>query len=576
MAGRDPNNFLKLLESPGRTADYHLFRVDGREMLSQPYEFRMTLRSNGDIPDAATWIGASVSFVMGLSDNVQRKVNGQCVRFEHAYQKGQYVEFVLDIAPTLSKLRLKRDNRIFVEKTAKQVIAEVLREHAIVFDDSKIRNPHPKREYCVQYMETDFDFISRLMEREGVFYYFRYDEGAGQFKHKMYLADDPSGYFDGEPFKLSFRRDHLLRGLEQVETSYAAATGGWIARDYDFKQPRTALNTRTPTSLPHGDKSASVRDWPAGVPTAAEVSRRSKLAMEEAEASAVTLEGVGAYVNFTPGARFEIDDPRLTPRERRIAVRSVVHAAWDPPGLEEGEPSYQQQFTATPSQRAYRPPAVTPPALVRGPQTGVVVDQRDPEGFGRIKVRFHWDDRGASTCWLRVAQQWAGDRIGAQWIPRVGMEVLVDFLEGDPDRPIVTGCIYNGDNKHPFPVPAELHKSGWRTETHPTGSVINAFVFDDKSGAEEIYTFAGRDFRRETKKDETVTVGGNRSVTVTGNYSMKATGSMSLKSTGTGEVHSTAPLTISSSTSITIKVGGSSISISPIGISISGPLVKIN
>ncbi|MEO6338794.1 MAG: contractile injection system protein, VgrG/Pvc8 family, partial [Caulobacteraceae bacterium] len=218
-SGADRNSFLRIIEAPGEVEEYFLFRLDGREMLSAPFEWRLTLRTHVEVPPPSGWIGASITFSMGGSDTVPRKVNGQCVRFEHAYQKGGYTEFVIDIAPSLMMTRLRRDYRIFTNVTAKQVINTILTEHGIVFDDTKVKYVTEVREYCVQYEESDFDFINRLMEDEGIFYFFKYDENAGRYKHKTYLADDPSGYYDGDVFSLSFRRDHLLRGLQSIETS---------------------------------------------------------------------------------------------------------------------------------------------------------------------------------------------------------------------------------------------------------------------------------------------------------------------------------------------------------------------
>ena len=567
-SGRDPKNFLKLIESPGSVQDLYLFRMKGKEELSTPFDFRLTIRSQGDIPPASAWVGASITFIMGLSDDAPRHVNGQCVRFEHVYQKGGYVEFTLDLSASLSTTRLNRDNRIFTAKTAKQVIAQILTENAISFDDSKVKNVNTVREYCVQYNESDFDFISRLMESEGVFYYFRYDEDAGRYKHKMYLADDPSGFFDGTPLTVSYRKGPQHPGLKDVATAYAASSGGWMTNDYDFKKPTNLTPVQTPTRLDYAAKPTRQFDWPGGAYTPDDVRRLSKLAMEHVESGALTVNGTGKYVGFMPGARFEIDDPRLSPQERRIAVSSVSHDAFDPWGLEEGSPGYEQSFTAAPSDQTYRPPRKTPKATVRGPQTGVVTDQTDPEGYGRIQVRFHWDHTGTSTCWLRVAQQWAGGKIGSQFVPRLGMEVLVDYLEGDPDRPLVVACIYNGDNKQPYDTPAHLSQAGWRTMSHPSGSIANEFIFEDKAGSEEIYTFAGRNLRRVTVKDESVAIGQNSTVTVAGDVAEEVGGKMVL--------HVKGGLTISSDTGISLKVGPSTVTITPQGISLNAPIIDLN
>ncbi len=567
-SGRDPKNFLKLIESPGSVQDLFLFKMEGREALSTPFEFRLTIRSQGDIPPASAWVGASITFIMGLSDDVPRKVNGQCIKFEHAYQKGAYVEFALVISASLCTAKLNRDNRIFTAKTAKQVIAEILTEHAISFDDSKVKSVNTVREYCVQYNESDFTFVSRLMESEGVFYYFRYDEDAGRYKHKMYLADDPSGFFDGEPLSVSYRKGPQHPGLKDVATSYAQSSGGWLTNDYDFKKPSNLTPVQTPTRLDYSAKTTKQFNWPGGAYTPDDVRRLSKLAMEHVESGALSVRGSGKYVAFAPGARFEIEDQRLSPQERRIAVHSVSHEAFDPWGLEEGSPSYEQHFTAVPSDQTYRPSRSTPAATVRGPQTGVVTDQTDPEGFGRIQVKFHWDHAGASTCWLRVAQQWAGGKIGSQFVPRIGMEVLVDYLEGDPDRPLVVACIYNGDNKQPYDTPAHLSQAGWRTMSHPSGGIAQELIFEDKAGAEEIYTFAGRNLRRVTVKDEIVAIGQDSTLSVTRNSSEAVDGKKA--------VHVKGALSISSDTSITLTVGKSTILIAPDGVSITAPVIKLN
>ena len=567
-SGRDPKNFLKLIESPGSVPDLYLFRMSGAESLSTPFEFRLTIRSQGDIPAASDWIGASITFTMGLSDDSPRLINGECVRFEHVYQKSQYVEFTIDISASLATLRLNRDNRIFQQKTAKQVIEQILNQHSVAFDDSKVSNVNIVRDYIAQYSESDFDFISRLMEIEGIFYYFRYDEGAGQYKHKMFLADDPSGFFDGEPLKVGYKKSPTQAGLKDVSTSYAASTGVWLTNDYDFKKPTNLTPTKTQTRLDYGDKSKTHYEWPAGGYTSDDVRRSSKLAMEKTESGSLVVQGTGTYTGFMPGARFEIDDQRLSPKERRIAIQSVSHSAFDPWGLEEGDPSYEQQFSAVPSDQTFRPARATPSAVVRGPQTGVVTDQTDPEGFGRIQVRFHWDHVGASTCWLRVAQQWAGSKIGSQFVPRIGMEVLVDYLEGDPDRPMVVACIYNGANKHPYDTPAHLSQAGWRTMSHPSGGIANEFIFEDKAGSEEIYTFAGRNLRRVTVKDESVTIGQNAVLSITGDSTEAVNGKSS--------VHVKGPLTLSSDTGISLTVGKSTIVITPQGVTINAPTIRLN
>jgi type VI secretion system secreted protein VgrG len=233
-----------------------------------------------------------------------------------------------------------------------------------------------------------------------------------------------------------------------------------------------------------------------------------------------------------------------------IALRSVSHSSHNPANVSEGEFFYNQSFTAVPSTEPFHPPRVTPKACVRGPQTAVVVDQEDPEGYGRIKVRFHWNLEDDPTCWLRVAQQWAGDQIGALWTPRVGWEVLVVFLEGDPDRPVIAGGLYNADNMPPFSLPSKLSQSGWRTRTWPTGQVVNELIFEDVAGGEEVYLYAGRNYRREIVDDETATIGGYRTTKVGKDQSLDVAGK------STTDIKKSDTLTVGDDQ--TIKIGGNS------------------
>jgi len=558
MGDRDSNNFLHILEAPGSIDQYKLFRLTGEERISTPFLFHLTLRSQGDIPPASAWINAPITFSLGTSDMAEsRRINGRCKSFRHIHQKGSYVEFAIEVAPAFEALTLTRNRRIFTDKSARQVIATILGEHRIAFDDGKY-GPSSTRPYIVQQDESDFALVSRLMEDEGVFYHFRFDEGAAPYKHRMFLAGDPSGYYDGDPFDLSFRRDHLLRGLRDLQMGYASTPAKVVTHDYDFAKPGDLSPVTAPSKLDWAAGSGQIYRYAEDYTDPGAGRDRAKLRIEGSESGAVTMQGSGSYVAFAPAARFQVDDPRLSPRERRIVVRSVSHDAFDPYGQDEGEPSYEQQFEAQPSAQTFRPERSTPRASSRGPQTAVVVDQNDPDGHGRVKVKFHWDVAGASTCWVRVLQQWAGNQMGAQFVPRPGMEVLVDFVEGRADRPVVVGCLYNGTNQHSYKVPANLTQAGFRT--FGEGGLAHEFLFEDKGGAEEVYLRSGRDFRREVTKDEFAHVKGLQEVTVD----------------TTSRLFAKKPILIESMEAVTLKVGASTIVISPEGVWIDAPTVNLN
>ena len=558
MAERDGNNFLHILEAPGSIDQYKLFRLTGEERISAPFVFHLTLRSQGDIPPASAWINAPITFSLGTSDmSEERRINGRCRAFQHLYQKGAYVEFTIEVAPAFESLTLTRNRRIFTDKSAKQVIETILGEHRIAYDDGKY-GPSPTRPYIVQQDESDFALVSRLMEDEGVFYHFRFDEGAAPYKHRMFLAGDPSGYYDGDPFELSFRRDHLLRGLSDLQMGYASTPAKVVTHDYDFAKPGDLSPVTAPSKLDWAAGGGQVYRYAEDYTDPSSGRDRAKLRIERSESGAVTMRGSGSYVAFAPAARFQVDDPRLSPRERRIVVRSVSHVAFDPYGQDEGEPSYEQNFEAQPSAQTFRPERSTPRAVSRGPQTAVVIDQNDPDGHGRVKVKFHWDPAGASTCWVRVLQQWAGNGMGAQFVPRPGMEVMVDFIEGRADRPVVVGCLYNGANKHSFAVPANLTQAGFRTSGE--GGVPHELIFEDKSGAEEVYMRSGRNYRRDVTQDEFANVQGLHEVTVQ----------------KTSRLFATKAIHIESAETIMLTVGESRIVISNKGVWIDAPMIDLN
>jgi type VI secretion system secreted protein VgrG len=572
MASRDGNNFLHILEAPGVIENYKLFRMEGEERISAPFRFRLTLRSQGDIPPASAWVNASITFSLGQADKAERKINGRCASFRHIYQKGSYVEFAIEVAPAFEALTLNRDRRIFTDTSAKQVVEQVLGEHSIAFDSGGY-GQSPKRAYIVQQDESDFDLVTRLMGEEGVFYFFKYDEGAAPYKHRMVLANSTSGYYDGAPFELSFRRDHLLRGIHNIEMGYASSPAAVLTHDYDFTEPGKLSPINAPSKLDWAAKQGHVYQWAPGYADPGAGKDSANLHIEGQESGAVAMHGTGSYAAFAPGARFQVPDERLNPHERRIVVRAVSHSAFDPYGRDEGEPSYRQNFEAQPSTQIFRPERAAPPASAKGPQTAIVVDQTDPQGFGRIKVKFHWDRTGASTCWVRVVQAWAGNKMGAQFVPRPGMEVLVDFIDGRSDRPVVVGCLYNGKNEHSYAVPANLTQAGFRT--YGDGGLAHELIFEDKGGSEEIYMASGRDYRREVMKNETATIGETQHVQAK-NVETKVIETVKVDIGKTMALHAAQDIVISSDASITLKVGGSQILINGGGIWVDGTKINLN
>jgi len=519
------------------------------EALSEPYGAELVIGIEDPDADASLLLGADCVLTVERPEGEVRRLCG-IIRAVH---EGMVVEELtrarVVIVPALWFLSRRRDTRIFQDMTAVEILEEVLGDALGGYSrsiESSLDGEYPTREYCVQYAETDLDFCHRLMEEEGIFYTF--DHEGEQEVMTLYDVNascpllptaDGSG---GVPFRTQDLQI-LNEPAQLIHRAHAHTTTSVVVRDWDWtKGGMMTLEAesrgedaagRDRESYEHGEgRSLTVGDY-SGTAYGAQDGDAQALKRKEAfEVEGVTLHGISWVQTMAPGARFSVTDHPTIGVDGDYLVTRVIHTnlAGDQllPG---GSPGvrYQNVFEAIPVATPYRPPRRMPKPTIPSVQTAVVTGPSGEEihvdEHGRIKVQFHWDRVGAndehSSCWIRVEQAWAGPSWGFWWVPRIGMEVVVQFVDGDPDRPLVTGCVYDGTNATPYPLPDEKTKSTIKSNSSLGGGGFNEFRFEDAAGSEEIYTHAQKDYNEVVENDHNTLVHHDQTNTVDNNQTQE-------------------------------------------------------
>jgi type VI secretion system secreted protein VgrG len=593
----------------------------GTEAVSRPFSFQLDLMSENTAIDASAVLREGACVTVKLKDDSERNIHGVVNRFVQLGTEGDLAFYRAEIVPWLWFLSLSRDCRIFQNKSVLEIIEEVFTNLGCTDYEVKCTRSYAKREYCVQYRETHLNFLSRLMEDEGIFYYFKHTDSG----HTLVLADGNNAF---EPFPGNAEarfglhqhgRDDMITRVEREDSVYV---GKVTLRDYDPLQPSLTLKNSM-----SGDGKEEVYDYQPVIYTQmGEGDRYARLQLEEEEALREVIRGEGICRYFQSGCKFELKEHYRSDMNREYALLTVEHSAsagdyrsWDSSPFD-----YRIRFSAIPYDTVYRSQRRTPRPFVRGSQTAVVVGKSGEEIWtdkhGRVKIQFHWDHEGQndenSSCWVRVSSAWAGKAWGAVHIPRIGQEVIVDFLEGDPDRPIVTGRVYNAEQTPPYTLPANQTQSGIKSRSSKNGGTenFNEIRMEDKKGSEVLYIHAEKDKQvmvendrtEEVKHDEKITIGNDRTEEVKNNEKIKI-GSNREEEVGSNEkikigsnreekvganekveigvnrevkvgvgdkLKAGTTLNIEAGVSIELKVGGSSIKIDPSGITLKGPVIK--
>jgi type VI secretion system secreted protein VgrG len=546
-----------------------LERFSGEEGVSTPFHFVLDMLSENPAIAPADMLRKTISVDIEIPGGETRVVHGFVKRFSQLGRRGGLAAYRAEMVPWLWFLSLTNDCRIFQNLSVSDIVSKVFKDLGYSNFTFKLMGPGPKRIYCVQYRESALAFVSRLLEEEGIFYFFEHTSS----KHTLVLTDHPSqvpACPDVSKVRMTatqswqMAEEPLVTGLE---VEHSAVTEKIELKDYDFEKPSAGL-----TAAVAGQQKDEVYDYPGGYVVKGDGDRYARLRLEQKEAERELAHGESNVPAFTCGHKFDLTEHPTRALNQSYHLLRVRHSASiSNYTTGTGEYEYSNSFDAIPSGVPYRPPLVTPRALVLGSQTAVVVGPGGEEiyadKYSRVKVQFHWDRQGKkdqnSSCWVRVSSAWAGKNWGMIQIPRMGQEVIVDFLEGNPDQPIITGRVYNADQMPPYALPANMTQSGTLTRSSKGGSAANAneIRFEDKKGSEQLFIHAeknedhevendrtdfvghdetgtiGHDQQLEVKHDRTRKVGHDESVSVVGNQAVNAGADRSV-SVGKNQNHS--------------------------------------
>ena len=610
------------LSLEGIEHDFKVLEFRGREAISQPYRFDLELvceRPDLDLESllhrpAFLAIAPDGSGIHGLVHQAAQGESGK-----------RLTRYRLTLVPQLAYLAHRTNQRIFQHLTVPQIIAQVLEEHGIQADAYRFGlGPvvYPPREYCVQYDETDLHFIQRLCEEEGIHYHFQH----GASGHVLVFGDDQTVF--PRLAATAYQQDSGLVADQPVIKRFGlrleTRTSRVTRRDYDFEKPRLTMEAAF-----HSDFQPDLEDYdyPGRFTERARGKHLSQRALERHRHDYELAEGESDQPRLVSGHFLPLTEHPRSDWNQLWLLTEVLHEGKQPQVLEESVTShvgsgdgfvqgYRNRFSATPWAIPFRPALRHPKPKVLGSQTAVITGPAGEEihcdEYGRVKIQFHWDREGQAddktSCWLRVSSSWAGDRYGGIAIPRVGMEVLVTFLEGDPDQPLVTGCLYHKEHQVPYDLPANKTRTVFKTLSSPGGGGYNELRIEDRKGAEQIYIHAQRDWDENIEHDQTIRVGHERHdtveansysefraeehLTVAGDRKVEVKpddhltvgqtqhiklGTAQLAKTGR-EIHLKAgqKMVIEAGVELTLKAGGSFIKLDPGGITVSGPLARIN
>jgi len=521
----------------------------GSERISDLFEYRVRLLSESDSISAKSLLGLDMTIEVDLTTEQggggKRYMSGQVVQFTYIGRDGDYSSYMAVLRPKLWHASRRTDFKIFQNERAPDIIKSVLAKYGIDIED-KLTGSYRVWEYMVQYNETDLNFVSRVMEDEGIYYYFQHGNGS----HTLVLADDigshsplPNGpstipYYSGDRAAHVHDEDYI----DGWSFGEDIASGAFAADDYDFKKPKALLETRQQHPAGHAEDSREVYKWPGGYTEIGDGENYARISIEQQSAPREVAQGQGNARNIAPGYLFTFQKyPRADQNKEYLVeaahyrfeenVRRSDGAGGSGRSKRAGTDSpttYRIDFDAVPKSAAYRSQRVTPKPRTTGPQTAVVVGPPGEEiwtdEYGRVKVQFHWDRYGQmdqnSSCWIRVSSAWAGSNYGEIYIPRIGQEVIVDFLNGDPDYPIITGRVYNAMQMPPWELPANKTQSGVKTRSSKNGTpgdgmsnspgMANAIRFEDLAGKEQLWFHAQKDQLTEVEHDEDKWVGQDR------------------------------------------------------------------
>lgn len=641
--------------------DYLLInRISATEGLSRLFSFEIELLHEEENPGfeptvvaAESMLGRAVTVSVFQRDGTERYFNGMVNQFSQGNRNTRFSFYYATLVPHVWMLTQRHQSRIFQHKNVPDILKEVFEGFDVSFE---IQGDFKPRNYCVQYNESDFDFASRLMEEEGMYYFFEHTDT----KHKMIIANTPQSHPDLPSkneisyfVKVDRPKEDFITSIRAWQTDHKLQSGKVTFWDRHFQTPTNKLEAQQPSLFSVGDnRNMEIYEYPGGYARKFDDIDRSggersdvqnvfqdkqkivEIAMESLDSQYKVTSAVSDCNSIKAGYKFSFKN-HVDAGD--YIITTVTHEAEQNPSYvsdDEIEQPYSNNFSCISyggPNPPFRPVRKTPKPVIQGSQTANVVGPAGEEiftdKFGRVKVQFHWDRDGQvdadSSCWIRVAQSWAGNKWGMVFIPRIGMEVIVHFLEGDPDQPIITGCVYNPETMPPYTLPDEKTKSTIKSDSSKGGDGFNEMRFEDKKGEEQIFFHAQKDMDIRVRNDRRELIGNNRSLIVnndkldrikrdehriierdkfekierdshlkvSGKATEEISQTFSLKVDGnvveefganhttdvTGNYGASAQMVvIEGQTGITLKVGGNFITINSMGVQIQGTLVNIN
>jgi type VI secretion system secreted protein VgrG len=613
--------------------DFLFLRMTGSDELGRMSEYRVDLLSTSNEIQAGDLLGHDITIAIDLPGGRERQINGIVTAFRITAPgdrtRNRMARYEAIVRPRLWLLTRASHNRFFHEKTVPQIITTVLQDYHVTFNN-KCTASYPPIEHCAQYRETDFDFVSRLMEREGIYYYFEHEHS----KHTLILTDSadvhmPIPCYGKIPYDAWYEPGNEKECVYHWSAGGELQTGTYEVNDYDFEKPSSSnqqgLLSRATRPTAYDPPVYTMQEHLSGHVQAEDGERYAQVGVQIRQTLNDSITARSTARGICPGGVFKLQGHAHDALNRDYLVVSTTYevnsdAYMSTYGDNQALPFFDCSFTALRKDNHFRSERTTPRALAAGPQTAVVVGPDGEEIFtdkyGRIKVQFHWEQFEPPTdatarmmrCWVRVSQGWAGKRWGTFFVPRVGQEVLVEFIEGDPDRPLVTGCVYNANTMPPYDLPANMAFSTLKSNSTKNGGGFNEMRFGDTKGDEQLFFHAEKDEETWVKNNQLTNIGNDRHMNITGNEFIAVTGARHDAVTGdqNAQVDGNASLTVSqklqekvgmsyamdagmnvhikagmnivieAGASITLKAGGAFIVVGPTSVAVSGTPILLN
>jgi type VI secretion system secreted protein VgrG len=516
-------NRLIAISTPLGDNELVLYKAEFIEDLARPFSIGVELISENDSISLDDIMGKNVTVRLDTADDV-RYFNGFITEFHQLPNCDRYSRYGAMIRPWFWLLNLSENCRIFQEKSFPDIIQNVFDELGFSDYEIKLTGTYQPQEYVVQFNESDFNFVTRLMEQEGIYYYFEHIDG----KHTFIMADDSSVLTDNGKVPFYQQEDDnnkvQLECINRWENYRKIITGGMRLSDFDFETPSKPLEFVSTDPKTASLSSLEKFKYPGKYKERGKGTEYTRLLMEKENVAYETKIAKSSVRTLFTGSHFTLKDHHRDDQNSQYLITqyrcNLASDDYISSSNQDSSETFTSEFTAIPSSVVYRPQVSAIKPKMVGPQTAMVVGKAGEEiwtdKYGRVKVHFHWDryDKSdeQSSCWIRVAQTWAGKNWGQIQIPRIGQEVLVDFLGGDPDRPIIVGSVYNGSTMPPYDLPAKATQSGVKTRSTKGGTAknYNELRFEDKKDAEQIYIHAEKDLDTQVENDETLTVDNDR------------------------------------------------------------------